>query len=224
MHPTTRWGPSACRAHPLRSSPSPSATSDARAPRSRSTTHAHQLARPLAEPTPTHSQPPTPTPTPTPHHNHHANSASTTPTPQPTPCVILYDQNDNAGTNGVNSQMFAPPDAAFDNQAADDFVVPGGQTWTVQQVVVTGSYFNGAGPAPSFNVYFYNDAATFPGAAVAAKQCQRSTRYETRRRRFHHVLTVERRAYPRHLLGFCAGQHGLQRRRPVGLDGPDSYI
>ena len=30
-----------------------------------------------------------------------------------------------------------------------------------------GSYFNGAGPANSVNVFFYADAATFPGAAVA---------------------------------------------------------
>jgi len=93
-----------------------------------------------------------------------------TPTPQPTPCSILYDQNNNTVPNATNSQMFGPADVAFDNQAADDFVVPAGPNWIVQQVVVSGIYFlANDGPAPSFNVYFYNDAGGFPGATVSSQ-------------------------------------------------------
>ena len=73
----------------------------------------------------------------------------------------------NASTNGTNSQDFETANDTFDNQASDDFVVPGGQTWTVQQVVANGLFFNGSGPADSFNVTFYNNAAGLPGSAVA---------------------------------------------------------
>ena len=63
------------------------------------------------------------------------------------------------------SQNFEPANDAFDDQVADDFVVPAGG-WTIGQVNVGGQYFNGPGPAASFNVTFYADAATFPGAPV----------------------------------------------------------
>ena len=74
---------------------------------------------------------------------------------------------DNMGTNATVSQNFETANNAFDNQGADDFVVPSTQIWTVQQVVVKGVYFNGPGPAASFNVTFYSNTASFPGATVA---------------------------------------------------------
>ena len=76
--------------------------------------------------------------------------------------ISFYDQTDNGsvGTGSV-SQNFETANDAFDNQVADDFVVPAGQTWTIQQVNVTGSYFNGNGPATSVNVFFYSDSTTF---------------------------------------------------------------
>ena len=43
---------------------------------------------------------------------------------------------------------------------------PAGQTWTVEQVNVSGVYFNGPGPAASVNVTFYSNSGTLPGAAV----------------------------------------------------------
>src|SRR4029077_15145997 len=58
------------------------------------------------------------------------------------------------------------PSDAFDSQAADDFVVPAGETWTVQRVEVGGLYFEGPGPAASVNVTFYSTSGTFPGAAL----------------------------------------------------------
>src|SRR5438552_1615853 len=59
--------------------------------------------------------------------------------------ALLYDQTDNPGANATVSQDFETANDAFDSQLADDFVVPPGQTWTVQQVVAGGVYFNGAG-------------------------------------------------------------------------------
>src|SRR5436190_13056110 len=86
---------------------------------------------------------------------------------------ILYDQNDNSGGASTVSQNFETAFDANDAQLADDFSVPGGQSWTVQQVVVTGVYFNGnpapGGPAVSFNVFFYAGVATLPGSLVSSQ-------------------------------------------------------
>jgi hypothetical protein len=84
---------------------------------------------------------------------------------------VLYDQSNNAGAQSTNSQNFETANDPFDNTAADDFVVPAGQTWNVSQVRAPGVYFNGTGPAASFNVTVYPDASGFPGASPA---CTRS--------------------------------------------------
>ena len=83
--------------------------------------------------------------------------------------VILYDQNNNynASAGAVVSQQFGDF-ASFSTQSADDFTVPAGPNWTVSRVVVGGQYFNGTGPAPSVNVYFYSDASGLPGALVTS--------------------------------------------------------
>ena len=73
------------------------------------------------------------------------------------PAVVLYDQYDNAGTNATSSQNFEASFDIYDDMLADDFVVPGGQTWHVNEVDVQGLYYNGAGPAASVNVVFYDD-------------------------------------------------------------------
>jgi hypothetical protein len=78
--------------------------------------------------------------------------------------AVLYDQFDNASqpigcTNFIDSPNFSV-------DIADDFIVPAGETWTVQAVDVQGRYFNGSGPAFSFNVFVYADNATLPGAVV----------------------------------------------------------
>jgi len=82
------------------------------------------------------------------------------------PAVTLYDQYNNAGANSTVSQDFETANNAFDNQLADDFVVPGGQTWNITEVDVQAVYFNGPGPAASFNVFFYQDSGTLPGTNV----------------------------------------------------------
>src|SRR6266850_7899249 len=85
---------------------------------------------------------------------------------QPNPLIsVLYDQTSTPSAIATGSQNFEPANDAFDDQAADDFVVPGGQSWSIQQVNVGGVYFNGVGPANSVNVVFYADSATLPGSA-----------------------------------------------------------
>src|SRR5262249_55070841 len=100
---------------------------------------------------------PTPTPPPTP-----------TPAPTPAGCVVLYDQTDNSAGNFITSQDFESDYDIYDDQAADDFVVPSGEIWTVQSVNAGGGYFNGSGPMPLVNLYFYSDAGGLPGALVAS--------------------------------------------------------
>ena len=74
---------------------------------------------------------------------------------------ILYDQYNNPGTNGTSSQNFEASFNQYDTELADDFVVPAGPDWSVDGVDVDGVYFNGPGPATTFNVSFYQDAAGF---------------------------------------------------------------
>ena len=81
------------------------------------------------------------------------------------PTVVLYDQLDNPGTFLTSSQEF-PDDPKFTSFAADDFVVPGGQTWTVTEVDAQGGYLNGNGPADNFNVFFYQNSGGLPGTQI----------------------------------------------------------
>lgn len=86
----------------------------------------------------------------------------------PSNLTTLYNQNSNDGGTGVDSQMFESTYAAYDDQGADDFVVPANTKWKVKEVDVTGVFFNGSGPATSENVYFYHDKGGLPGKLVAS--------------------------------------------------------
>jgi len=81
----------------------------------------------------------------------------------------LYDQYNNASSAASSSQNFEAAQNAFDDEVADDFVVPAGQTWSISQVDVQGLYFNGPGPAASFNVSIYGNAGTLPGSVVTTR-------------------------------------------------------
>jgi subtilisin-like proprotein convertase family protein len=90
-----------------------------------------------------------------------------TPVPYEGPHAVLYDQTDNVGTNGFPSQDFEAANDAYDNQGADDFVIPVADgSWTIDEVYVLGSYSAGGGPTPAVNVYFYQDAGGLPGTQV----------------------------------------------------------
>ena len=62
------------------------------------------------------------------------------------PSVVLYDQYDNAGANATSSQNFESSFDQYDDELADDFVVPSGDTWHINQIDAGGVYYNGAGP------------------------------------------------------------------------------
>jgi len=88
-------------------------------------------------------------------------------------CTTL-SQYDNAATEpplGIGSQQFEPAMAAFDDQAADDFVVillPL-NVFYITEVRVMGEYSQGGGPASAFNVYLYRDApGHLPGELIQA--------------------------------------------------------
>jgi hypothetical protein len=87
------------------------------------------------------------------------------------PDLILYDQLDNPGTVSFVSQEF-PDMPEFTAFLADDFFVPGGQSWQVTEVYAQGIYFNGSGPANNFNVFFYEDDGGLPGTLVSSRIAQ----------------------------------------------------
>src|SRR5207249_2459098 len=90
------------------------------------------------------------------------NTITTPPAPR-VPDVIIYDQLNSPGSQSTNSQSFEA--ASFNDNAADDFVVPVGQTWEIAEVDVQGVYFNCSnpcGPANSFNLSFYRDFGGLP--------------------------------------------------------------
>jgi uncharacterized repeat protein (TIGR01451 family) len=83
--------------------------------------------------------------------------------------VLLYDQTDNPGAQAINSQEFEAAFTDFNNQGADDFVIPASDgAWTIDAVFASGFYFNGVGPTPFVNVYFYADNGGLPGTELLA--------------------------------------------------------
>ena len=79
--------------------------------------------------------------------------------------AVLYDQTDNAAGTAIVSTNFLPAEDLSDAQAADDFTVPAGETWSVTEVFVMGL---SPGAQPTSNVAFYKDNATLPGAEVTS--------------------------------------------------------
>jgi hypothetical protein len=80
----------------------------------------------------------------------------------------LYDQTGNdSGVGIVSSNFDSGSFDSFDNQGADDFVVPAGHKWKVKEVSSIGVYFNGSGPADAVNVFLYKNKNGLPGKLVA---------------------------------------------------------
>lgn len=87
--------------------------------------------------------------------------------PVRTSAVVLYDQYNSPANFDVTSQDFEAAFDTSDDQAADDFAIPVGQTWSIEGVDVDGEY-NG-GPAASFHVFFYANAGTLPGTLLCSR-------------------------------------------------------
>jgi uncharacterized repeat protein (TIGR02543 family) len=91
-------------------------------------------------------------------------SRATPAPPLPGVSAVLYDQYNNDSTVGLASTERGDTSTS---QAADDFVIPGGDTWTIDEVDVPGA---NAFPSPTaFNVYFYtnNPVTNLPDVLVA---------------------------------------------------------
>src|SRR5438270_13592688 len=97
----------------------------------------------------------------------HATSGSTEAQPSPVAAataVVVWDQYNNAGTAVTLSATFTDA-PAMNSDLVDDFVVEN-FSWLVRCIDVDGGYFNGAGPANSFTVYFYADNEGVPGNQI----------------------------------------------------------
>ncbi|HEY0070832.1 MAG TPA: hypothetical protein VGE04_12775, partial [Chloroflexia bacterium] len=82
----------------------------------------------------------------------------------PAPAPVLHDQLSNFEGTVVSFEN----GTTFSSQAADDFVVPAGKTWTLAQVDVTGFPVTTTIQPTSFNVFLYNDSSTLPGSLAAS--------------------------------------------------------
>ena len=81
------------------------------------------------------------------------------------PLVVLYDQTSSVNANST-SQNFEAAYDAYDDQAADDFVVTAGGGWNVTTVFAPGVYSTTHGTPSSMRVAFYGDAGGLPGAII----------------------------------------------------------
>ena len=97
------------------------------------------------------------------------------PPPPPPPADTLYDQYDHPGIRDTNSQDYEASYDEWDDEAADDFVVPAGSAWSINGLDVQG-YSPQGGPANAVNVRFYaNGANNLPGALVVERLTQTFT-------------------------------------------------
>jgi hypothetical protein len=90
--------------------------------------------------------------------------------------TTLYDQNTADGAYGFFSQTLSSY-PQYDEYLADDFTVPSGHTWKVQEVDVTGFYYIEAGPASSVNVLFWknNPKHGLPKGTTPKTECDNLT-------------------------------------------------
>jgi hypothetical protein len=86
--------------------------------------------------------------------------------PGPAPLAVLYDQTSGLTSGGTIDQDFETIYDAYDAQAADDFVVPAGQVWSITRFNTVGFWNGGAGPATSVNVGVYTAVGNAPATAV----------------------------------------------------------
>lgn len=83
----------------------------------------------------------------------------------PNGSTILFDQTGNPSTNSTTAQNFSSSYDSYDNEAADDFVVPAGG-WSVNAVNILSTTSAGFTGATTAVVNFYPDAGGVPGATA----------------------------------------------------------
>ena len=124
------------------------------------------------------------------------------------PPPILDDQFDNFGNFAVTTQDFEDAWNELDDEAADDFIVPGGEQWTISQIDIFGIVQGGVFP-DSVHVRFYQNAAgDLPGVMLAERLEQSYVVVEDV------PITADPRSFSgRHLLGERASAPGFRPRR-----------
>lgn len=117
------------------------------------------------------------------------------------PLATLYSQYDNSGGVALNSQNFEAAYDAYDDQAADDFIVPPNTAWKITGIGAQGLYFNGPGPAASFNVFIYTDGGNKPGTLRVTRSNMAYTLNGTDqfRVKVNPAINVPASGSPRHL-------------------------
>lgn len=83
----------------------------------------------------------------------------------------LYDQMANPASLGTNSQMY-PDFPTYSCQGADDFVIPSGETWIIDEVAVMGFLQPASGgPVVQANLFFYENipSENSPGGLIFEK-------------------------------------------------------
>jgi hypothetical protein len=119
---------------------------------------------------------------------------------------------------GIGSQNFEPAMAAFDDQAAHDFMIGGFPAHYVTGVRIMGEYSAGGGPASSFNIYFYQNATgNLPGPIIRSFT---NLPYTGTPPDFLICLPAVVFSPSRYLLGFSAGAARLESKRSVVLAQP----
>ncbi len=91
--------------------------------------------------------------------------------PPTSPAAVLYDQTDSSSGVAISSQDFETEFDTYDTQAADDFSVPAGEIWTINEIYIPGQYWNGTGPVGCVNLYFYENVGALPGMEVYNAPC-----------------------------------------------------
>lgn len=89
---------------------------------------------------------------------------------------VLFNNIDETSPRSINSQDFNASNDAFDAMAADDFVVPAGETWSITGAFVRGTQ-DGTTPATTANVAFYADAGGAPGSEISPSVVATATDY-----------------------------------------------
>src|SRR6056297_2639320 len=79
---------------------------------------------------------------------------------------ILYSQLDLASGNGAPDQDFEAANDSYDAEGADDFVVPNGIQWQIDEVATVGT--TGTPGGATVNITFYTDAGGEPGTPVCS--------------------------------------------------------
>ncbi len=89
---------------------------------------------------------------------------------------VLFNNVDETSPQSINSQNFNASNDAFDAMAADDFVVPAGETWTITGALVRGTQ-DGATPATTADVKFFTDSGGAPGTEIPTPGTATATDY-----------------------------------------------